>query len=96
MKRTPRSAIRRASRQLALNVPSPLRVPYMSRMCWGSSEKSTKSGTLVCIRNASSYWAMRVAISGSRVQSCCSALSSLTASISPFCISPLTPFGLLT
>ena len=27
-------------------------------------EMSTSSGTLVCMRNASSYWAMRVAISG--------------------------------
>ena len=27
-------------------------------------EMSISSGTLVCMRNASSYWAMRVAISG--------------------------------
>ena len=36
-----------------------------SSVGFGSFEKSTRSGTLVCIRNAISYWAMRVSISGS-------------------------------
>ena len=37
----------------------------MSRTWTGSLERSVSSGTDVCIRYASSYWAMRVAISGS-------------------------------
>ena len=41
------------------------RGPYMSRTCCGSFERSVSSGTLVCILYAISYWAMRVAISGS-------------------------------
>ena len=40
MKRTPRSARRRASRQLAANDPSPPAVPYISRMCFGSFDTS--------------------------------------------------------
>ena len=36
---------------------------YRARAC-GSSAMSTSSGTLVCMRNASSYCAIRVAISG--------------------------------
>ena len=39
--------------------------PYMSSVAGDSSEKSVSSGTLACIRYAISYWAMRVAISGS-------------------------------
>ena len=46
MKRTPRSASRRASRQLAANVPG-LRAsgPYSSKVCAGSFERSVSSGT---------------------------------------------------
>ena len=66
MKRTPRSASRRASRQLAAKVPG-LRAsgPYSSKVRAGSFDRSVSSGTDVCIRKAISYWAMRVAISGS-------------------------------
>ena len=66
MNRTPRSARRRASRQLAANVPG-LRAsgPYSSNVRAGSFERSVSSGTEVCILYAISYCAMRVAISGS-------------------------------
>ena len=66
MKRTPRSASRRASRQLAAKVPGVRESgPYMSKTRSGSAATSVSSGTDVCIRNAISYCAMRVRISGS-------------------------------
>ena len=46
MKRTPRSASRRASRQLYANEPSAPSQPYMSITCFGSSAIFTSSGTL--------------------------------------------------
>ena len=53
MKRTPRSARRRASRQLAAKVPGvDTSGPYMSRTRRGSFEKSVTSGTLVYRRYA--------------------------------------------
>src|SRR5438477_3076583 len=66
MKRTPRSASLRARRQLAAYVPG-LREsgPYSSNVDSGSLERSTRSGTEVCIRYAISYCATRVSISGS-------------------------------
>jgi hypothetical protein len=66
MNRTPRSASRRASRQFAAYVPG-LRTfgPYMSTTASDSFDVSVSSGTLDCIRNASSYCEIRVAISGS-------------------------------
>src|SRR5438309_970921 len=47
MNRTPRSAIRRAKRQLRANPPSTPSslMPYMSMMCRGSLDKSVSSGT---------------------------------------------------
>ena len=71
MKRTPRSASRRASRQFAANVPG-LRAsgPYRSKTSVAARfERSVSSGTDVCMRKAISYWAMRVAISGSPISS---------------------------
>ena len=65
MNRTPRSASRRARRQFDANDPSPGFAPYSSRMCGGSALMSRSPGTLVCILNAISYWAMRVCSSGS-------------------------------
>ena len=60
MNGTPRSAIRRASRQLSAKVPGFVTSgPYMSRVLFGSLAMSTSSGTEVCMRNAISYWAMR-------------------------------------
>ncbi len=49
MKRTPRSASRRASRQLAANEPSPGLQPYRSSTCCGSLVESIRSGTLACM-----------------------------------------------
>ena len=68
MNRTPRSASLRASRQLPQTCPA-LRAssPYSSNVLSGSSDRSVNSGTEACIRNAISYCAMRVAISGSPV-----------------------------
>jgi hypothetical protein len=39
--------------------------PYISSVAADSFERSVNSGTLVCIRNAISYCAIRVWISGS-------------------------------
>src|SRR6184192_1179246 len=66
MKRTPRSASRRANRQLAAYVPG-LREsgPYNANVDSGSFERSIRSGTEVCMRYAISYCATRVSISGS-------------------------------
>src|SRR5215470_3434105 len=47
-------------------------VPYRSRMRFGSPEKSINPGTDACMRKASSYWPMRVAISGSSIALSCS------------------------
>ena len=66
--RTSRSAMRRASRQLAANVPGFCTSgPYMSSTCCGSSEMSVSSGTEVCMRYAISYWAMRACVSASPI-----------------------------
>ena len=64
MNLTPRSIMRRASRQLVANgrVTS-LLIPYISRVAGVSLEKSRSSGPADCIRNANSYDAMRDAIS---------------------------------
>ena len=65
MNRTPRSASRRAIRQFAANVPGFLESgPYSSKVCSDSFDRSVNSGTDVCMRNAISYCAMRVLISG--------------------------------
>src|SRR5438094_985198 len=68
MKRTSRSASRRASRQLAANVPG-LRAssPYSSNVDAGSFDRSVSAGTLACMRKAISYWAVRVVIDRLRV-----------------------------
>ena len=52
---------------------------------WAPWTRSISSGTLVCMRKAISYWAMRVAISGSSTVSCRSLFSALTASITSRC-----------
>ena len=67
MKRTPRSASRRASRQLAAKVPGLSRVGavHLERLRRAPSRDRSAPGTDVCMRKAISYWAMRVAISGS-------------------------------
>ena len=67
-KRTPRSTMRRASRQLVANgrVGSLLDAVHLER-ARGSFEKSSSSGAAICMRNASSYDAMRDAISTSPV-----------------------------
>ena len=61
MNRTPRSASRRASRQLAANVPGLRRVGAveLEDVVAAPCDRSVTSGTLVCIRNAISYCAMR-------------------------------------
>ena len=64
--------------------PTPC-VPYISRMFFGSSERSINSGTLACIRNAISYCAMRVAISGSSTMLFVHAFSFCTASTTSCC-----------
>src|SRR3569623_2126469 len=61
MNRTPRSASRRASRQLLAKLPSPGLAPYRSSTDLGSFETSTNPGPQACILNAISYWAMREA-----------------------------------
>ena len=53
MKRTPRSARRRASRQLAANEPSAALTPYKSSTLCGSLERSFNAGTLVYNRRRS-------------------------------------------
>ena len=53
--RTPRSTMRRASRQMRPNLAvEASSIPYIPRMCSGSFEISIISGAAVCIRNASS------------------------------------------
>ena len=77
-------------------MPSPPSVPYISRTRVGSVEKSTSSGTLICIRNASSYCAMRVSISGSLTMDRWILFSSLIAWITSPWPSRSTPGGLRT
>ena len=61
MKRTPRSASRRARMQFAAKEPGFRESgPYISKVVAGSFERSVNSGTEVCIRYAISYCAMRV------------------------------------
>ena len=93
MKRTPRSASRRASRQFEANEPSFPQVPYRSRMCCGSLLMSSSSGTLVCMRKAISYWLMRVAISGSVDRSLSIRSRDCTASTKSRCAFCVTPAG---
>jgi len=95
MNRTPRSANRRASRQLAAKDPSPGLQPYRSKTCWGSWLESIRSGTLDCIWNAISYCVIRVAISGSSTTASYCALIALTACTTSCCWSRDTPAGLL-
>ena len=68
MNRTPRSARRRASRQFAANVPG-LRAsgPYSSKRARRLLRHVRQLRHRACIRNAISYCAMRVAISGSPI-----------------------------
>ena len=56
-----------ASRQFRAKPPlTPLSsTPYIARISFVSFDKSVSPGTDVCIRNAISYWAIRVSISGS-------------------------------
>ena len=56
----------------------------MSSVFSDSSEMSVNSGTLVCIRNAISYWLMRVAISGSPMSLNCWRFNWLTVSMIRF------------
>jgi len=49
MKRTPRSARRRARRQFAAKEPSAPFVPYISSTSGGSFPRSVSSGTLACM-----------------------------------------------
>ncbi len=63
--RTPRSIIRRASRQARANEGLSGSAPYSARVALLSLFKSISSGADVCSRKAISYEAMRVAISGS-------------------------------
>ncbi len=86
MNRTPRSASRRASRQLAANEPSaPLRavqVEHVLRLvarCPSAPARSSASGT------PSRTGLMRVAISGSSTASSCMRLSCCTASTTSRC-----------
>ena len=67
MKRTPRSASRRAIRQFAREGAGLAGIRlHTARTCSPvRCERSVKSGTEVCIRNAISYCAIRVLISGS-------------------------------
>ena len=67
MKRTPRSASRRASRQLAANVPgfrASGAVELEDMLPAPSTDPSVRARD-VCMRKAISYCAMRVEISGS-------------------------------
>ncbi len=64
--RTPRSTSRRASKALWANEPGLVTSgPYRSSVAFGSLLRSVSSGTLDCMRNAISYCAMRVCVSGS-------------------------------
>ena len=65
----------------------------MSSTSCGSFEKSVSSGTLVCIRYAISYCAMRVAISGSPKSCSFSSLSFARSSSIPRRTSRLMPSG---
>ena len=58
MKRTPRSASRRASRQLAAKVPGlrDVGAVQVEDVLSARSETSVSSGTDVCMRKAISYW----------------------------------------
>jgi hypothetical protein len=61
---------RRASRQFAANVPGFFTSsPYIASVASSSPEKSTRSGTDICMRNAISACAMRARTSGSSVRS---------------------------
>src|ERR1039458_10572218 len=96
MKRTPRSARRRASRQFEANDPSPGLAPYISSTLAGSLLMSTKSGTLDCMRKAISYCATRVRISGSWVALYSRRFSAFTAWTDSLCAASLTPGGFRT
>ena len=63
-KRTPFSTSRRASRQLLAKLAPAGSAPYSASVSFDSRVMSITSGTEVCIRNASSYCATRVAVSG--------------------------------
>ena len=63
--RTPRSIIRRASRQARANDGLSGSAPYIASVALLSLFRSISSGADVCRRKAISYEAMRVAISGS-------------------------------
>ena len=65
-KRTPCSTSRRASRQLLAN-DAVARLGAVQRpdRARGSWRMSITSGTAICMRKASSYWLMRVSVSGS-------------------------------
>src|SRR5687768_15048301 len=78
--RTPFSIRRRASRQLLANDPSPGFAPYDSWTSFGSLEMSITSGTAICMRYASSYWLIRVSVSGSPISLSSSSLSCRSAS----------------
>ena len=81
MKRTPRSASRRAMRQFEAKVPGLFTsLPYISKVFSSSLLKSVSSGTDICIRKAISLCAMRVRTSGSRLRSYSFSLSSPTKS----------------
>ena len=75
MNRTPRSASRRASRQLAANEPSAPWQPYISSVAADSCDKSISSGTLDLHAKRHLVLAMRVAISGSSTSSLLAASS---------------------
>src|SRR5205814_36931 len=62
---------------------------------FGSFAKSVSSGTLACILYAISYWAIRVAISGSPKSRSFSSFSAARSSSWPRRTSRLTPSGLL-
>src|ERR1039458_7806322 len=96
MKRTPRSARRRASRQFEANDPSPGLAPYISNTLAGSLLMSIRSGTLDCMRKAISYCAMRVRISGSWVALYSRRFSAFTACTDSLCAASLTPGGFRT
>ena len=96
MKRTPRSARRRASRQFDANVPGFCTSgPYRSRTCFGSLEISPTSGTLVCKRYAISYCSMRDSISGSSSRSSWTRLSCPSVSRTARRLVAEMPSGLL-
>ncbi len=64
--RTPRSMSRRVRSAECAKVPGFWALgPYISRVALLSFPRSVSSGTLVCMRKAISYWAMRVCVSGS-------------------------------